>query len=460
MKNQWNNVQHTLLWGARYALVGGVLAFAGTTAQAQTMSLDDCVNYALQHNNTIIQKTLSVQNQEVMLNSSKMSYLPNVSANIGQGWAFGRSTNMSTNSYSSGNSTSTNFNVSASMELFTGFRTENQIKSEKFSLQAATANLEKARKDVGIQVATYYLNALYYRGLANVQRRQVDLDSVAVQNARSLFESGKKPESEVASAEAQLAVSRHSLTEAIGNEIMARLDLMQSLNLEGDVSNFAIMDIDTTQLGADVIAASHVFANAVERYPSILAAKYELESSQYDLKVSRSEYLPKLSLSAGIGTGYQYLYGYHVVNPQTGETVKQKSFGTQLNDNLNKTISLNLSIPIFDRFNARNSMRRARLNIESRTTALAEAQQSLNKEIQQAYWNAIKARDNYISSQKANASTTLAYQYEAERYAAGRGTAYELQQASSKMQKAQQDELQGKYEFLMRLKILEFYSAN
>ena len=439
MKRLWNKV-----------LLSGVLATVATMAQGQTMSLDDCVNYALQHNNTIIQRTLSVQNQEVALNSSKMNYLPNVSASVSQGWSFGRSTDMNTNSYRSINTSSTNFGVNAYMDLFTGLRTENQIKADKFSLQAASANLEKARKDVGIQVATYYLNALYYRGLTNVQRRQVELDSVAVQNARSLFESGKKPESEVVSAEAQLAVSMHSLTEAIGNETMARLDLMQALNLEGDVSNFAIMDIDTARLGADVMAASRVFANAVERYPSILAAKYELESSQYDLKVARSEYMPKLSLNAGISTGYQYMYNVG----------KQPSFGKQLDNNLYKSISLSLSIPIFDRFSARNSMRRARLSIESRNTALVEAQQSLSKEIQQAYWNAIKARDNYISSQKANASTTLAYQYEAERYAAGRGTAYELQQASSKMQRAQQDELQGKYEFLMRLKILEFYNAD
>ena len=471
MKNLWIDCMSDgqVRWLKCGSAVLALILFSSFSASAQTMSLQDCIDYALQHNNTIKQHSISVQNQEVALNSTKMSRLPDVSANIGQGWSFGRSTNMSTNSYSSGNSTSTNLSVSASVDLFTGFRTENQIKSDKFSLLAATANLEKARKDVGIQVAGYYLNALYCRGLADVQRRQVELDSVAVENARSLFELGKKPESEVASAEAQLAVSRHNLTEAIGNETLARLDLMQSLNLEGDVSSFFIMDIDTTQLSADVTSSGHIFANAVERYPSILAAKYELESSRYDLKTSRSGYMPRLSLSAGIGTGYQYMYDWYVRREEwdaAGTTVvrswmekaPQSSFGTQLSDNLSKSISLNLTIPIFDRFTTRNSMRRARLNIESRTTALAEAQQSLNKEIQQAYWNAIKARDNYVSSQKANASTSLAYQYESDRYAAGRGTAYELQLASSKMQKAQQDEIQAKYELLMRLKILEFYT--
>lgn len=471
MKRLWNNVMGHRLKGV--CLVTALAIGGSSSAQAQTLSLQDCINYALEHNNSIRQQELQRQSQEVTLQSTKYNRLPSVDASVGQGWSFGRSTSDNDNSYFSGNSTSTNFGINASVELFSGFRVENQIKSDKYSLLAATSSLEKARKDVGIQVATYYLNALYYKGLANVQRKQVALDSVALENAHTLYNAGKKPESEVATAEAQLAVAQHNLTEAVGNEVMARLDLMQLLNLEGNVETFFIQDIDTTQLSSDVAPADRIFEESVQKHPSIMTAKFNLEKSKYDLKVSRSGYLPTLSLSAGYNTGYQYMYNAYgpaigsdglPVLDANNKPVKQKlsqaSFGDQLSDHASKTISLNLRIPIFDRFSTRNNMRRARLNIESQNTALNEAQQSLRKEIQQAYWNAIKARDNYSSSQKANASTSLAYQYEAERYAAGRGTSYDLQQAAAKMQKAQQDEVQAKYEFLMRLKILEFYNAD
>ena len=433
-----------------------VLLFNVQRTSAQTMSLQQCIDYALEHNNSIHQQELQRQSQEVALQSSRFSRLPEVDASVGQNWSFGRSTSVTSNTYSSGNSTSTNLGISASVPLFTGFRITNQIKSDRYSLEAASATLAKARKDVSIQVSTYYLNALYYRGLAQVQRSQVELDSVALVNARTLFEAGRKPESEVATAEAQLALSRHNLTEAIGNETLARLDLMQSLNLDGDVSEFAILDIDTTRLADDMGSAAQIFDEAVEAHPSIMAAKYRLESSKYDLKVSRSSILPQLNLSAGYSASYQYMYG---LKDASGRKLHQASFGQQLGDFDSKYISLSLRIPIFDRFSTRNNMRRARLNIESQETNLIEAQQSLRKEIQQAYWNAVKARDNYRSSQKANASTSLAYQYEAERYAAGRGTPYDLQQASAKVQRARQDEMQARYELLMRLKILEFYNA-
>lgn len=420
-------------------------------AQAQTMSLQDCIDFALENNNAIQQKMLQRQDQEIQLNSSRNSYLPSLSGSISQGWSFGRTTSEDSNSYSSSNSTSTNFGLNAEMPLFTGFRVSNQIKSNEFTLKAAIANLDKARKDIGIQVAVNYLNALYYKGLADVQRRQVELDSAAVDKAFALFESGKKPESEVATANAQLAVSRHNLTEAVGNEIMARLDLMQSLNMEGNVEEFSIVEIDTTNILSGVSSVDAIFEQALEQYPSILAAKYNLESSKYDLKATRSGYIPTVSLHAGYNTSYQYLYN----SPFT-----QKGFGKQLGDHAYKSIGLNVSIPIFDRFSTRNAMRRARLSIENQNIALTEAQQSLHKDIQQAYWNALKARDNYISAQKASTSTALAYQYEVDRYALGKGTTYDLQQASNKHQKSLQDELQSKYEFLMRLKILEFYNAN
>ena len=431
-----------------FLMTSAFLMASTPMVQAQTMSLSDCIQYALQHSTTVQQQQLSVRNQKLQLNTSRWSRLPDLSASVSTGWSFGRTTSAESNGYESVNSMGTSFGISASMPVFTGFRITNQIRSDRYTLQATTANLDKARKDIGIQVATYYLNALYYRGLTDVQRQQVGLDSVAAINARALFDAGKKPESEVAAAEAQLAVSRHSLVEAMGNETLARLDLMQALNLEGSVEQFAVQNVDTSLLSQDIRPADLIFADAQDRYPTILAARCQLESSKYNLKVTKSSYMPSLYLSASYSTSYQYLYNSQYTLP---------SFADQFRNYGSKYVGLSLSIPIFNRFATRNSVRQARLSIENQNIALTEAQQSLYKEVQQAYWNAVKARDNYASARQTSASTRLSYQYQADRYAAGKGTAYDLQQASNQHQKSLQDELQARYEFLMRLKILDFY---
>lgn len=445
-----------------------ILSFFSVAAlQAQTMSLSDCIDFALEHNTTIEQRKLAEENQRVQLNNSKNNRLPTLNASMSQGWGFGRSTGRDGTTIDR-TSANTSFNLSTSVPLFTGFRIPNQIKSDEYSLKAASENLRQARRNVSVQVATYYLNALYYRGLVDVQRRQVELDKAALEKAQALVDAGKKPQSEVASAEAQVALSEHSLTEAIGNETLARLDLMQMLNLDGDVRTFSIVDLDAFEnqnedssnpsnlsnpsnssnlsTPSTALLPDQVFEEAVANFPSILAAQYNLESSRHQLKVARSGYLPTLSLSASYSNSYNYIYD-----------MDNMKLNKQLDLNGSEYIGLSLNIPIFDRFQTRNSMRQAKLNIESQNTALIEARQSLHKEIQQAYWNAQKARDNYASSQKANASTSLAYRYEADRYDSGKGTAYDLQQARTRMEKAQHDEVQAKYEYLMRVKILESY---
>lgn len=430
------------------AIAASVMMLAAASqAAAQSMSLQECIDYAIGHNTAIQQQELSRQNQEINLSSAKASRLPDVSASVGQGWGFGRSTSRDGSTVDQ-TSAQTSFNISASVPIFTGFRIPNQVKSNRYSLEAASATLEKARRDVGIQVATYYLNALYYKGLTAVQQSQYELEQANCRNAHALFEAGKRPESEVAAAEAQVAVSRHSLTEAQGNETLARLDLMQLLNLEGDVEQFSIQDIDTARLGTEIGSADLIFSAALQNHPSILAAKYNLESSKYQLKAAKSGYMPSLHFNASYSNSY-----YHLYNNQN------MSLHKQLDLNGSEYLGLSLSIPIFDRFSTRNSVRQARLNIENQNLALTDAQLTLHKEIQQAYWNAVKARENYASARKASESTDLAYRYETERYAAGKGTSYDLQQAGANRLKAQHNELQAKYEFLMRIKILDFYNA-
>lgn len=418
------------------------------TLSAQQMSLRECIDYALSHNNQIKQQEIATKSSEISLENSRNSYLPSVSANLGQGLGFGRSSGRDGSTVDQ-TSTSTSFGINAGMELFTGMRRPNQIKSERYSLMAATENLELARRNISIQVAASYLSALYSRGLVDVQRHQVELDKEALVRARALYEAGKRPESEVVTAEAQLALSEHSLTEALGNETLTRLDLMQLLNLDADVRDFSVVDIDTTSLVGDITPASLVFEQAVETHPSILGAKYSLESSKYQIGVAKSQLMPSVSLSASYSNSYFYLF----------DSDFNQKLGKQLDLNGSEYIGLNLSIPIFSRFQSRNSVRQARLQHETREIALSEAKQSLQKEIQQAYWNAQKARDNYKSAQKAHTSTELAYSYEAERYAQGKGTAYDLQQARTRLEKTAHDELQARYEFLMRIKILEFYNG-
>lgn len=424
------------------------LAICFSANAQERMTLHDCVQFAIDHNISIEQRKLQTQNAEIALNTSKSSRLPAVTASLGQSFGFGRSTSRDGSTVDQ-TSANTSFNIGAQMPIFTGFRIPNQIKADEYSLKAATENLEKAKRDITVSVASYYLQALYYKGLTEIQNRQLELDRDALAKAQALYDAGRKPESEVAAAAAQVAMSEHSLTEAQGNELLARLDLIQLLNMNCDADKFYVVELDTTSMLGDMPLPEAVFSYAVETHPAIMAAKYNLETSKHQLNVAKSSLMPSLSLSASYSNSYFHLY----------DSDFNSSFGKQLDLNGSEYVGLSLSIPIFSRFASRNSVRQAKLSVQNYNWALEEARQSLNKEIQQAYWNAAKARDNYFSAQKAAESTTIAYRYEADRYAAGRSTTYDLQSVRTRLEKALHDEIQSKYEYLIRVKILEFYNG-
>jgi len=430
--------------------LAAVMAVTGAAAQeaaAGIWSLKQCIDYAIAHNISIQQSELEEENSRISLQTTRYSRLPNLNASLGQGFGFGRSTGRDGSTVDR-TSASTNFSISTSVPLFTGFRIPNQVKAEEFNLKAATASLEQARQDLGILVATQYLQTLYYKGLERIAEKQVKQRRQQLEMAVSLVEVGKKPVSERAEAEAQLASAEYSLSQAQGNATLAHLNLTQLLNLENP-AGFEIVEPDTSGiLTGDMPQPDLVFEQAVDRHPSILTAQYHLESSRYSLKVARSYLWPGLNLSGSYSNSYYHVYDQENIG-----------FSRQLDLNGSEYIGLSLNIPIFNRFSTRNSIRQARLAIRNRQLSLDNARQKLFKEIQQAFYNALTARSNFASATKAADATEIAYRHESERYAAGRSTSYDLLSASTTYEKAQQDALQAKYEYLIRMKILEYYNG-
>lgn len=410
-------------------------------------SLKECIDYAIANNIAIRQSELEEENSRISLQTTRYSRLPSLNASLGQGFGFGRSTGRDGSTVDR-TSASTSFSISTSVPLFTGFRIPNQVKAEEFNLKAASAALEQARQDLSIQVATQYLQALYYKGLERISAQQVEKNRRQLEMAASLVEVGKKPESERAEAEAQLASAEYNLSQARGNATLALLNLSQLLNIETP-NGFEIAEPDTSGiLTGDMPLPDLVFEQAVARHPSILTAQYRLESSRHSLKVARSYLWPGLNLSGSYSNSYYHVYDQENIG-----------FSRQLDLNGSEYIGLSLNIPIFNRFSTRNSIRQARISIRSRQLTLDNARQNLFKEIQQAFYNALTSRSNFASATKAAAATELAYRHESERYAAGRSTSYDLLSASTNHERALQDALQAKYEYLIRVKILEYYNG-
>ena len=258
-----------------------VLVKLDILAQDKLWTLRECCDYAVEHNISIKQQKNQCRQQEVQLSTAKNSRLPDLSASASQNFSFGRGLTAE-NTYSNTNTSSTSFQLGTSVPLFTGFQIPNQIKMNQLNLEAATADLEKAKDDIRLQVAQAYVQILYDMEISDVARRQVTIDSMQVIRLQAFVDNGKAAEAELSQQKATLANSRLTATQADNNTRLAILSLTQLLELPTP-DGFSIVRPDLATI--PVVSPTGLTPDAI--YAEALTIKPEVQSAQ--LAVSAAE---------------------------------------------------------------------------------------------------------------------------------------------------------------------------
>ncbi len=418
------------------------------SAQTHEWTLQECTNHAVENNLSVKRSEDAVHRQEIQLNSAHNNWLPSVNASVGQNFSFGRGLTAD-NTYSNTNTRSTSFDLGANINLFNGFQTKNNIELQKLNLAASTADLEKAKNDIRIQVAQSYVQILYDMEIEDVARRQISIDSAQVARMESMVANGKASEAELSQQRASLANSTLTLTQAVNNKKLALLNLAQILELP-NADDFAIVRPDTSSMRTEPIEMPNDSASSINyQRPEILAEQIRLEATEYNLKMAKGQALPSLNLSAGMGTNYY--------NSSNG--FKVESFGKQIDNNFSQYIGLNLSIPIFNKFQVRNNIRDVRIQQYSQQHNLDLARKNLYKEIQQVTLNAANASAKVAAAREAVRNSETAFRLAQARYENGKSTITEFNESKNNYLKSQSDLAQAIYENMYNTMLLRWYQG-
>ena len=419
---------------------------------AQGWTLDSCISYAQQQSYSVIRANMAVKNAEIAERSARLAMTPSVNAGIGENLSFGL-VEGANNIRENRTQSTTSFNASVSMPLFTGLRVTNQIKRTGADLQAALAEVETAKENVELNVITYYLQAIYYREMQSVQKQQLALSEQLFERTQLLVVEGRKSESELYEVEAQVAQNRQALTEAENSYRLALVDLCQLINykdVEGFVSEMSdLSDMSGSQLSTLLPTPEDVFAHAVANRPSIEAQRNRVASAEFAVKETKAEFYPQLNLNASWGTGY-----YHTFNGNN------PAFGNQFVDNGSEVIGLSLNIPIYNRMQVRHAVKRQQIALDEARLSEQEITDRLYKDIQSAYYNALAAKDKYEAAQKSREAGAKALEFAQSKYELGRLSSYEYNEAQTRLYRAEAELTQAKYEYILRTRILEFYMQN
>lgn len=418
----------------------------------QRWSLRQCIDYAIEHNISIRQAANAAEQSAVEVSTAKWARLPNLNGNAGQNWNWGRTQtaikNEDTGDYSTvyvnTSSHGTNLSVSTSIPLFTGLEIPHRHALAKLNLKAAIADLDKAKEDIAIHIASAYLQVLFNEELHQVALGQARLSKEQCTRISRLAELGKASPAELAEAKARVAQDEMNVVQANNNYKLALLDLSQLIELDTP-EGFRTESPTAYPEPVPLTPPDEIFRTAVASKASIRAAQFRLEGSKHSIRIAQSNYYPQLNLNGSLGTNY-----YSTIN---------RTFSQQMSDNFNKYVGFNLSVPIFNRLSTRNQVRTARLQRENYALQLDNAKKTLYKEIQQAWYNAAAAESKYASSHTATVASEESFKLMSEKYENGKANAVEYNEAKQNLMKSRSDELQAKYDYLFRTKILDFYKG-
>ena len=424
-----------------------LLPFTVFASAQQPWTLRQCIDYALEHNIQVKQQDVSRMQRELDVNTAKNSRLPDLSASASENFSFGRGLTAQ-NTYTNTNTSSTSFGLNTSVPLFTGYRIPRTLELQKLNLEAATADLEKAKNDISMQVAQAYVQILYNMELCDVAKRQISIDSMHVHRLTEMMRNGKASGTEVAQQEASLAQSRLTATQADNDYRLSLLTLSQLLELPSPESFTISRDVAVPEVlpSMDLISPDAIYQEALMIKPEIQAEQYRLEGTLKSIDIAKSAKLPNLSLQAGLGSNYYKTSGY----PSDG-------FFKQLNNNFSQYIGLSLSVPIFNRYETRNNIKSAQLNRYNQQLQLDNVKKGLYKEIQQAYYNAVAAQAKYESSAEAKRSQDEAFRLMSAKYEYGKANITEFNEAKNNLMKAESDLVRAKYEYLYQRALTDFY---
>ena len=421
-----------------------LIAAAAISGRAQdTWTLDRCVSYAIDNNISVKRQALQATQGELAITEAKDRFLPQMSGYASQSFNFGRGLTAD-NTYANRNTSSFSAGAQLSLPIFQGLSAIRRLDYAKADLRALVEQTEAAKDDVELNVIGQYLQALYTAEMVQVARIRLDISRDELARRGVLLDAGKIPELDIYQAQAQVSQDELYLVNCVNDSTMAMLDLRQLLNLPAE-ADFAIEALPDTLM--PLLDPVEVYANALANNHSMKAGRLATEAAEKNVSLAKSGYIPTLSFNAGLGSNYYTVSG-----------MKSEGFGPQMRHNFAKQIGFSLSVPIFDAFSTRNSVRRARIQADNARLQLDDSRQRLYKSIMTAYTQATAAHKKRDAALVAVESAAKAFDAMCIKYDHGKANATEYEKSRSDYTSSLAESVQARYEALLRARILGFYN--
>lgn len=433
----------------------------GFTSLAQTKkwTIQECVEYALKNNISIKQAELDVRLADVDKKAAIAAFFPNLNSNLGHSWNIGANTNPVTNARENQTTQYTQFGLSSSVDIYNGLQNHNRLRKAKFSQLARQYQLTKMQDDISLYVANAYLDILFNRENLKVQQTQLANDEKQLGRSQELVDAGMVPRGDLLDMKATVASDKQRLVTAENALLISRLSLAQLLRLE-DFKDFDIADVDLEPVASPVMAETPetIVNKANEVRVEIKIAKANLDIAERDIKIAQGALQPSLAFGYNFGTNASYSDRIIGVDPSGVPIIAGPlPVFDQFSNNKGHNFGLQLSVPIFNGFSAKNNVERSKIAYERSKNAFDQAKVDLETNVYKAITDTRGALNTYEASVAAFEARQEAFNYAKEKYAVGMMTAFDFNQAQLLFTNSQSDMLRAKYDYIFKTKVVELY---
>ncbi len=442
-------------------LIAILLFASGGLMAQQPWSLKDCIDYSMEHNIQLKMEKISLEESNINVKSAKAALFPSLSFSTSQNGRYqpyfdDKGNSFVTSDGSGGSRVSSSqdhfsysgsYGINARVTLFDGGKNINNIKQQNVTRDITQLSVKERENSLKEQIAKLFVQILYSTEAVEVSKATLEAAKESLKQGEAKFEVGKIARSEVVQLQSQVNSAEYQLVNSQAQLAQFKLQLKQILEItdERDIM-IATPDAADELALAPLATVNEAYNAALACRPEIASSKLSTESSDIAIKIARSGYYPTVSLNAGAGTS----------NSDNGN----ESFGHQMKYNLNGSVGLSLSIPIYDNRSTKSNIQKAKLQKTNSQLQEQSARKELYSTVEGLWLDANSAQKKFLSARSNVESAQASYDLVSEQFSVGLKNATELLTERSNLLAAQQELLQSKYTAILNMQLLKFYMGN
>jgi outer membrane protein len=426
------------------ALVAAAVSGAAGAQNARIITFQDAVRIALEQNPDVRQAQNAAALGKVNVSEARNQFLPDLRFSSTGAKNYGRTFDQTEGAIVNQSTRSLSLGVNSSVTVFDGFGNVANLRGARLSDQAGEQELTRTRETVAFNVASQFLALIQRQEQLRVQRENLQAATALEQQIQQYVDAGARTIADLYQQQANAASARFAVVDAERTSELAKVDLMETLQLDPTGTyEFEAPADNTAAAASQRFELANLQTRAAAQRIDLRAEQARVEAADQNVKVARSNRWPTVSLNGGYSSAYS--------------SASPFDLSDQLDQRRGGSVSLGVSVPIFDRSVTSNATRRAEIQADNERLAFESLQQNVALQVRRAHLDFQSAQEQLVNAQAQVKSAELSLSASQDRYDAGASTLLEVTQARATQVQAASALVSARYNLQFQRTLMDYY---